>query len=97
MCPSAVVDKVGREVDIPNLHVLLVDELFEVVADELARFGVRHSGFGVDGFHEELRQAFAACGRNSAANSARNLSMVIEGRPSNRCNTPSTVPPFPPV
>ncbi len=46
-----VVHKVGGEVHISNLHVLPVDELFEVVSDKFPGFGMRHSGFGVDGLH----------------------------------------------
>jgi hypothetical protein len=56
----SVIYKVRREVHIPDLYVFPVDELLEVVPDKFPRFFVRHSGFGVDRFHGESLQAFAA-------------------------------------
>jgi len=47
----AVIHKIGREVQVSDVDVLSVHELFKMVANELAAFGVRHSSLRVDRLH----------------------------------------------
>src|SRR5271165_6081232 len=47
----AVIDKIGREIHISDLHVFLVHKFFEVIANKLPRLAMGHSGFAVYRFH----------------------------------------------
>jgi len=62
---GAVVDKLGREVYVANLDVLLVDEFLEMFTDEFAGLRMRQSSLRVDRIHRVSASASVLCASSS--------------------------------
>jgi len=46
-----MIHKIGREIQVPDLQVFLVQEFFKMIAYKFPRFPVRHSRFRVYQLH----------------------------------------------
>lgn len=56
---GAVIHEAGGEIDFADLEIFAVDEFFEMIADEVFHFGVRHVSFWIFDFRLLRRRAHA--------------------------------------